>query len=199
MTHLNFKKALIAGLAMSSLTLGGCAQIGQAADGVWSGTKSVANFVAKPFKSKDGLRDAPEQAYAFGETEYEVEIFEPVETQTDFIEFDVVLYDTSALRTGPAASYAVLEDPRDAAFIKLNGESRDSDWLNCEIQHRGYLFITEGDFRLDPNFEVCMRNKGYVLSTEAGPIVGKPLTADRNGLAAGASPAYGYPKVNSYP
>jgi len=72
---------------------------------------------------------------------------------------------------------AAYRDPRDAGFVKLNGKSEAIDWRNCETLSRGYLFISEDDFRLDPEFEVCMRNKGYVLSTESGPTTNEVLTA----------------------
>ena len=37
-------------LAIATLGLSGCAQIGSIADGVWGGTKSAARFVTSPVR-----------------------------------------------------------------------------------------------------------------------------------------------------
>ena len=73
-------------------------------------------------------------------------------------------------------------DPRQAEFVRLNGESEAADWQNCETRNRGYLFISEYDFMLNPEFEVCMRNKGYVLTTEYNPGTKQTLSAQTAGL-----------------
>lgn len=77
----------------------------------------------------------------------------------------------------PAYSLAAYSDPRDAEFVMLNGESNIADWQNCETLNRGYLFASEYVFSLNPDFEVCMRNKGYVLTTEYGASSKQVLNA----------------------
>lgn len=169
----SFKRpvSLLASVVVLS-SLGGCAQIGQVADGVWGGTKSVAKFVSSPFRGKDDMRDAPAQDYAFAGDGVTVELYEQPVTPTyadtqysgnPYQNSVVELYD---LRT-TTASYAAVSDPRDAAFVSLNGKGRQSDWNNCEMMHRGYMYADEmSGLMLDPKFEVCMRNKGYVLTSE---------------------------------
>jgi hypothetical protein len=178
----------------ASFARGGCAQVGKAADGVWSGTKSVAKFVSSPFRGKEDLRDAPAQDYAFGQAEQGDYVVELYDAPKSYAGYDVVLYDSAPKLRQTAASYTVVSDPRDVAFVKLNGTSETSDWRSCEMLHRGYLFATERELRLSPEFEVCMRNKGYVLSAEAGPYAANPLTAQ----SARSYPGYTQPRISSY-
>ena len=83
-------------------------------------------------------------------------------------------------------------DPREAAFVKLNGDSESTDWRYCEITSRGYLFLSDHDLRLHPNFEVCMRNKGYVMTSELGSYSTDALTAQNSGLRG-----YAQAQINS--
>lgn len=151
-----------------------------------SGCSQVSNvFKKKPhYHANDGtavyttaeasLRTAPQQPYQFADQSYDVEIFDSASQYTGY---SVELYDTQPRYT--AAAYT---DPRESEFVKLNGESEAADWRNCEVLNRGYLFISEYDFRLNPGFEVCMRNKGYVLSTEYDPGAKQTLSAQSAGL-----------------
>jgi len=91
--------------------------------------------------------------------------------------YSVELYNTQAAYVAPPFA-----DPRDTEFVKLNGESETNDWRYCETTSRGYLYASEYDFRLDPDFEVCMRNKGYVMTTESGPTSKQILSARTAGL-----------------
>ena len=164
--------ALVTGSALS-----GCAQIGSAADALWSGTKSVGRFVGTPYRKY--LRDAPEPEYVFDEAV-------PADS-------DVVVYAGAApSETQPAPVYiapgpvipaeypatgqyyadadpvptATIASPDSIAFVRLNGESSMQDWQNCEMIHRGYWLIDAAGGRINPDFEVCMRNKGYVRESE---------------------------------
>lgn len=100
--------------------------------------------------------------------------------------FDVEIFDKSTLYAGYDVELLSAEqsdittaysDPRLAEFVKLNGESEATDWQNCETQHHGYLFVSETDLKLAPGFEVCMRNKGYVLNTEFSSLSKPTLSA----------------------
>lgn len=112
------------------------------------------------------LRSTPDQGYQFaeqyaGDTEY---VYANGHSDiSPYAFYDVELYASQPSYVAPAYS-----DPRDAEFVKLNGESEIADWQNCETLNRGYLLASEYDFSLNPGFEVCMRNKGYVLGTEYG-------------------------------
>lgn len=126
-----------------------------------------------------GLRTSPQQTYDFDGQSFDVDIYDTASqySASQYAGYAVELYDTRP--TYAAASYS---DPRQSEFVMLNGQSETADWQNCETRHRGYLFISEYDFTLDPGFEVCMRNKGYVLSTEYGPSSKRGLTAQTAGL-----------------
>lgn len=78
MAKLTIKTLTIMALAGTSLS--GCAVIGGAADGAWSGTKSVAKFVSTPVRAL--LRDAPKEDVQFAEAVVEVETIDQTETMT---------------------------------------------------------------------------------------------------------------------
>lgn len=206
MTKLIAKIAVIAVLGGS---VSGCVQVTKVADGVWGGTKSVAKFVSSPVR---GLLRGPQDAdYDFEASEHaasdmDVLIYgqddsyvSPEFTTTTYADnsastanyagYDVELYNMPDLRSAPAQSYSTpMTDPRSAAFINLNGQTQQSDWRNCETMHKGYLFADEGEFRLNPKFEVCMRNKGYVMESEAnqfGSYGGEAVRAPSPYVAGG--------------
>lgn len=158
-------------IALTGLGLTGCS--------LW--TKSdTADATAQ---SDTSLRTTPQQAYQFDGETYDVDIYDGA---SQYAGYAVELFDTQ-----PSYSAASYSDPRQAEFVKLNGQSETSDWQNCETRHRGYLFMSEYDFGLNPGFEVCMRNKGYVLSTEYGPASKPTLSAQTAGLR-GSLPATSY-------
>lgn len=172
-------------LALTGLGLSGCS--------LWQ--KSEKNDAA--VQADEGLRTAPTQAYNFDGQLYDVEIFDRSALYASqyssggnrFAGSEIEFYDPSAYYyygyndTGLRPLTVVnASDPRDAAFVKLNGDSDAVDWRNCERIHKGYLFWSDSDLRLDPGFEVCMRNKGYVLTSEAGFLSTPSLSAQTVGL-----------------
>jgi len=171
-------------IAITGLGLSGCSQISglfgkkkphyHAADG-------TAIYV------DETLRTTPQQTYQFADQTYDVDVYNGA---SRYAGYSVELYNNPSLYA-PAA----YRDPRDAGFVKLNGKSEAIDWRNCEMLSHGYLFISEYDFRLDPEFEVCMRNKGYVLSTESGPTTNEVLTAQSAGLRGVYQPTYSSPST----
>ncbi|WP_409432486.1 hypothetical protein ACJ3XI_09785 [Litorimonas sp. RW-G-Af-16] len=190
------KHVLIAAL-IAATALSGCSQISKTADSLWGGTKSAAKFVSSPVTKL--LRDTPEQDYQFDDADYEVVLYEPEATpvynDNDYV---VELYDTPALRPAPVQTYVMASDPRDVSFVRLNGESDVSDWRSCEMLHKGYLFTDETSLMLNPEFEVCMRNRGYVVEAEVAQYgtYGTGIDADKAGFAR---PATSYTSGYSYP
>jgi len=176
-------------IGMTGLGLSGCSQISNmfvkkepthyhTADG-------TAVYV------NDALRTTPQQTYEFADQSYNVDVHDGA---SQYAGYAVELYNTQPTYVAPAYT-----DPRDVGFVKLNGKSDVADWRNCETISRGYLYISKYDFSLDPNFEVCMRNKGYVLTTESGPTSKQVLTAQTAGLRGVYQPAsssYSYPSSN---
>lgn len=180
------------------LTLTVCAAFGL------SGCSQVSGWL-KGDSPSDGqvvnadLRSTPDQSYEFSDGGYEVELYDTSTSYTtgsmSYAGYDVVLYDTAygathSSTTNSSTTNYVVADPREAEFVKLNGTSQNTDWQNCETSAQGYLFISEYDFSLDPNFEVCMRNKGYVLATEAGYFATNPISAKTAGLRGYTQPGY---------
>lgn len=134
----------------------------------------------------DTLRTTPQQTYEFADQSYDVDVYDGATqyntapqygSTSQYAGYSVELYNTQAAYVAPPFA-----DPRDTEFVKLNGESETNDWRYCETTSRGYLYASEYDFRLDPDFEVCMRNKGYVMTTESGPTSKQILSARTAGL-----------------
>lgn len=152
--------------------------------------------------SDASLRHSPQQAYQFDSQTYDVDVYDaasasqyaayaPSAAYSPFAGYQVELYNT-----GPRYNPVTYSDPRQSEFVMLNGESEPMDWQNCETLNRGYLYLSEYDFSLDPGFEVCMRNKGYVLTTEYNPASKRTLNAQTAGLRG----SYQYAPVTSgYP
>lgn len=176
------KTSLLSTLAVTGLGLSGCSQISSIFKGKSKTTSSAEQATT--------VRTTPTQDYSFGDDTFEVELYE---APVNYAGYEVVLYT-------PVSNYlSEPVDPRDAAFVKLNGHSEVADWRNCETRHRGYLFMSEYDFTLDPNFEVCMRNKGYVLSAEAGGYGSNPISAQTAGLRGYSASTYPTTSSYSYP
>lgn len=86
MATLNLKTLTIMALAGSSLS--GCAVINGAADGAWSGTKSVAKFVSYPVRTL--LRDAPKDEVQFAEADVDTQTAEMSDDKIDMMAETIV-------------------------------------------------------------------------------------------------------------
>lgn len=175
-------------IAMTGLGLSGCSQV----SGIFGKKKPhYHNEDGTVVYVDETLRTTPQQTYQFPDQSYDVDVYDGASqyghtsqyssaTQYDstshYAGYGVELYNQQAAYVPPFA------DPRDTEFVMLNGKSEASDWRYCETVSRGYLYASEHDFRLDPDFEVCMRNKGYVMTTESGPTSKQILSAQTAGL-----------------
>lgn len=159
---------------------------------------SKSDKAAPTAHSETTLRPTSQQTYQFEEEIYAGNVHNSTATYTGYANtnysqyagYVVELFDTGSNYVSPAFA-----DPRRTEFVMLNGESQPLDWQNCETRNRGYLFMSETDFMLDPRFEVCMRNKGYVMTTEYNPGTKQTLSAQTAGLRGrfGTSP---YPQTS---
>lgn len=178
----------LAAIGLMGMGLSGCS--------LWNKSDRTAN---QTVHSDANLRTTPQQAYKFADQAYDVNIHNAGATSSysnssyantgystgvpnysspsKYAGYRVELYDT---RSSDVTS--AFTDPRQTEFVSLNGESETADWQNCETRNRGYLFMSEFDFMLDPGFEVCMRNKGYVLTTEYNAGSKHTLNAQTAGL-----------------
>lgn len=55
----------------------------------------------------------------------------------------------------------------DISFVKIGGGSDMKDWKSCQQSAGNYFQMTGSGYRIDPNFENCMRSKGYKPESEA--------------------------------
>jgi len=141
------------------------------------------------------LRTTPQQAYQFDEQGYDANIHNAATDYTGYSQY--AGYKVELFNTRPSYVQTTFSDPRLTEFVMLNGKSEPTDWRYCETINRGYLFISEEDFMLNPGFEVCMRNKGYVMTSEYAPGSKRILSAQTAGLRD-SFPQPSYPQ-NSYP
>ena len=55
----------------------------------------------------------------------------------------------------------------DISFVKIGGGSNMHDWVSCQQDAGHYFQMTQTGYRIDSNFENCMRSKGYKPESEA--------------------------------
>ncbi len=184
-------------IILAGASLSGCAQL-----------SSVGNWISQPFRGE--LRDAPKPDWEVAETTETVTEVQYVEapatyttstttTQTFTPSTSSIYYNA----TGPfygvdepwgQTQRVAVAPPQSLSYVRLNGESRMSDWQACEALHNGYWRIDAAGGRIDPGFEVCMRNKGYVRESElamygfdmSDRVVGGSMTARSAGYSAGS-------------
>lgn len=151
----------LSAILLMGASLSGCAQL-----------TSVGDWISKPFRSE--LREAPKPDW-----EASTAATTTTNTSTRYSSAPTGYSTTSysAPSTISTGRYYGVDDamtfeqvavapPESLSYVRLNGESRMSDWENCERLHNGYWRIDAAGGRIDPGFEVCMRNKGYVRESE---------------------------------
>ena len=197
------RATLLSIILAGGAALPGCAQIGSAADAAWSGTKSAARFVSRPFRGE--LRDAPEPTYQFAND---------ADTLPDTVSYASgrapharsaeAFAPTGASASRPApystgnyygtasdvSAVATVAAPTELSYVRLNGQSSMQDWRNCEVMHRGYWLVDAAGGRINPDFEVCMRNKGYVRESELAAYGFRGETPVSGGASLGYASAY---------
>jgi len=186
-------KIIISVLAMSAIGLSGCSQISS----IFKGKSKTTTQVETTIPTSQGSYTIPDTVVTPSGSYSQTSSYGSV---SSYAGYDVEFYNTSAYQNPqrfyygsgeenrPAFSVSNTIDPRQAAFVKLNGESQTTDWQNCETLSQGYLYLSEYDLRLHPEFEVCMRNKGYVMTSELGSFSTEALTAQNSGLRGYAQP-----------
>ncbi len=60
-----------------------------------------------------------------------------------------------------------VQNQPDISFVKVGGGSNMNDWVSCQQRAGHYFQMTRTGYRIDPNFENCMRSKGYKPESEA--------------------------------
>jgi len=175
-------------IAATAFGLGGCSQNSNlfgkkkphyhTADGTTIYTEATTSTAATTVATSQTSYDYADQSYNVDTYNSGSYYSNGGSQYSPYTGYNVELYGSQPSYYG-AVSYT---DPRDVEFVKLNGKSQTADWQNCETLNRGYLFISKYDFSLNPDFEVCMRNKGYVTTTEYGPNSKQKLSAQTSGL-----------------
>lgn len=58
-------------------------------------------------------------------------------------------------------------DMPDMAYVKLSGSTSISDWQSCQAEAGSYIQPRGAGFIVHPNFDDCMRARGYIPEREA--------------------------------
>ena len=53
------------------------------------------------------------------------------------------------------------------SYVKLSGGTSISDWQSCQSEAGGYIQPAQNGFTIRPDFDYCMRVKGYIPEGEA--------------------------------
>ena len=153
-------KSIIAVLALSTVAISGCSQISS----IFKGYTHT-----EPQAEASTIHQTQVPDHGFTTVETEIVTFDDSHRTTSYqpyTGYDVELYNYSGAQnsqsyyygadtdTVPSLRYATTSNPRDVAFVKLNGESQSIDWRNCETLNRGYLFLSEYDLRLHPDLSL---------------------------------------------
>lgn len=68
---------------------------------------------------------------------------------------------------GSQTASDLYEELPDLSYVKLTGSPTAIDWKDCQAQAGGYIIADHTGFRVRPDFDYCMRVKGYVPEREA--------------------------------
>jgi len=60
---------------------------------------------------------------------------------------------------------------RNISFVKMGGGSNMYDWLTCEAEAGGFVRVVQGGYLIEPEFESCMRGRGYKPESEVADSI----------------------------
>jgi hypothetical protein len=169
-----------------AILLGGCASLNQAAD--WtgrqasSGWKEVisvlrpapkANPILANFDPGDAalntarlearVENAKIVRVAVNETiDNGVQIFRPGQRSPSGPR--IINTPRSQPQAAPMQPAPTSADPY--AYVRPNGTTDMADWQACEIQTGGAFIVTRGGVEIAPDFDRCLRAKGYLSETD---------------------------------
>jgi len=161
------KRSALTLIAISTLSLSGCAQIMNFGDMMWTESKYVVNKVVSPVKM--ALRG--KQTY--NEPVFASHDLDPVYTSST--PYAPSSAQTSG-RTIPTPRTAPMPPPPQSAdmggmpnlsYVKMGGGTSISDWQNCQSMAGSYVTPNGAGFMITPGFDNCMRGKGYIPEDEA--------------------------------
>lgn len=66
----------------------------------------------------------------------------------------------------PRAPLTAPRTSQDISFVKIGGGSNMHDWLMCEAEAGGFVRVVQGGYLIEPEFESCMRKRGYKPESE---------------------------------
>jgi len=192
----HFPKCVIAFIAVTSLS--GCAMIGNMSQSLWGGAQSFGLQTQKSVLSL--LRPAPKTDYAdasgnaagyvltgwddsdvnYGVLARRHDLVRsvmPAPAHEDARQY----FQTPAPRPQPSVQKEPSIAPgSDIAFVKTDGPSHMVDWQGCEQSSGGTFITSAAGYRLNPDFENCMRSRGYKPESEIHTeetLAGAPHTA----------------------
>lgn len=155
-------------LSAVAVSLSGCSTLGNAigfdgwGDNVWQNTKSTVSasqkYVARLFRPEPAARALTQTASTH------IAASAPTELRGRYRM-------PSALGTPSYAAAPIAPQSDDLSYVKIGGGSKMADWRACEVSSDGYFRLDGTRFAVNPDFDLCMRSRGYISEAEAQTVL----------------------------
>lgn len=81
--------------------------------------------------------------------------------------YNVEIFDTSqSYTTSAMSSVSTTQSTPNISFVNNAGETNMADWVACEAKVGRYIVWQTSRYEVDPEFETCMRGKGYTIKND---------------------------------
>lgn len=197
-TQIRLKRTAVALSCVATLGLGGCAQIMNFGDLMWSETKhatyktshKVMAMLRPKAKRAEPVfvytqpqraqsRSYPQAPALRGQTSPQYRAYEARSYETRPYNSAPLYASAPRAAATPSAQYqsrdvepALAGAPEtsgmpDMSYVKMSGSTSISDWQSCQAQAGSYIQPQGAGFVIHPNFDGCMRQRGYIPEREA--------------------------------
>ena len=155
------KRTALTLIAISTLSLSGCAQMMNFGDLMWTESKYAVSKVLTPVKM--ALR---------GKQSYNEPVFASHELDPDYGSYPAspqrrVVNTPQVAPLPPLPQSADMGGMPNLSYVKMGGGTSISDWQDCQNTAGSYITPNGAGFMITPAFDGCMRAKGYIPEDEA--------------------------------
>lgn len=158
------KRSALTFIAISTVSLSGCAQMMNLGDMMWTESKHAVNKVVTPVKM--ALR---------GKQNYNAPVFAAHDLDPIYSPYSVYPAQTSRRIVNtpqiapppPPMQNAEAGGMPNLSYVKMGGGTSITDWQNCQNMAGSYVTPHGAGFMITPGFDQCMRGKGYIPEDEA--------------------------------
>ena len=162
------KRSALTLIAISTLSLSGCAQMMNFGDLMWTESKHAVSKVFTPVKmALRGKQSYNEPVFASHELDPIYASYPAHPTQYSAQAQQRVI-NTPRYAPPPALPQsAEIGDMPNLSYVKMGGGTSISDWQECQNMAGSYITPQGAGFMITPAFDGCMRAKGYIPEDEA--------------------------------